>query len=269
MVGGFAFGRTCGVGNNPCRSLSLLFFSLVVNKEVVVADLWNPVAFNDWELEEVQSFLYFIQRKRVISSGEDGLLMKDGKNGRFSVKLFYLFFTLAWNSLFSSHLIWNPWVPTKVGFFVWEASWGKVLILDQLKKRGRALVNWCFLCGEGRETIDHLLLHCSKAKTLWDFLLAIFGVSRVFPLSVKETLLSWHGFFVGKPCKKAWIVAPFCIFWTILQERNQLIFEDVFISINRMNSTFLCILWSLVFGQMHSVERPRSLVDFLTWVGCN
>ena len=78
-------------------------------------------------------------------------------------------------------------MPTEVGFFTWEASWGKVLTLDQLKKRGRVLANRCFLCGEGEETVDHLLLHCSKAK-----------IFRVFPFTVKETLLPWHGSFVGK-----------------------------------------------------------------------
>lgn len=41
---------------------------------------------------------------------------------------------------------WNPTVLTKEGFFVWEASWGKVLTLDQLQRRGRSLVNQCFLC---------------------------------------------------------------------------------------------------------------------------
>ena len=158
-------------------------------------------------------------------------------------------------------------MPTKFGFFAWEASWGKVLTLDQLKKRGRALANRCFLCGEGEETIDHLLLHCSKAKILWDLLLAIFGFSWVFPLFVKESLLTWHGSFVGKRRKKAWMTAPLCIFWTIWRERNRLVFEDVIISINRMKSTVLCNLWSSV--NLHSVERPRSLVDFLTWVGCN
>ena len=57
-------------------------------------------------------------------------------------------------------LIWNSWVPTKVGFFAWEASWGKVLTLDNLKKKGRALANRCFLCGKEDETVDHLLVHC-------------------------------------------------------------------------------------------------------------
>ena len=30
----------------------------------------------------------------------------------------------------SVNLLWNPCVPTKVGFFAWEAWWGKVLTLD-------------------------------------------------------------------------------------------------------------------------------------------
>ena len=72
MVGGFAFGRTFGVGNNPCR------FSMTLNKEALVVDLWNPVgeeggwsphfsrSFNDWELVEVQLLLHVIQQKRVL-----------------------------------------------------------------------------------------------------------------------------------------------------------------------------------------------------------
>ena len=135
MVGGFAFGRTFAMGNNPCLSITFpSLFLLAVNKEALVADLWNPIgeeggwsphfsrSFNDWELEEVQSFLHVIQRKRVISSGEDRLLMKDVKDGRFLVKLFYLLLDLAKDLLFPSRLVWNPWVPTEVGFFAWEAS---------------------------------------------------------------------------------------------------------------------------------------------------
>ena len=48
-----------------------------------------------------------------------------------------------------------------------------MLTLDQLKRRGRALGNKCFLCGEGEESIDH----CSKAEIMWELLLVIFGVS--------------------------------------------------------------------------------------------
>ena len=67
-------------------------------------------------------------------------------------------------------------VPLMVGFFAWEASWGKVMTLDQLKKRGRSLANRCYLCEEEEETLNHLLVHCSKARMLWELILAIVGV---------------------------------------------------------------------------------------------
>ena len=49
-------------------------------------------------------------------------------------------------------------------------------------RRGIPLVNRCFLCEEKEETIDHLLIHCSRAKMLWDLLLAITDVNWVFPV---------------------------------------------------------------------------------------
>ena len=63
--------------------------------------------------------------------------------------------------------IWNPFAPPKMGFFVWEATWGKVLTLDQLKRPGRIiLANRCYLCEEDEETIEQLLVNCKKVRML-------------------------------------------------------------------------------------------------------
>ena len=59
-------------------------------------------------------------------------------------------------------------MPPKIGFFVWEATWGKVFMLDQPKRHGRAFANRCFLCEKDEETIDHFLIHCKRAKTPWN-----------------------------------------------------------------------------------------------------
>ena len=67
-----------------------------------------------------------------------------------------------------------------------------MLTLDILKRRGRVLANKCFLCEEMVEIIDHLLLHCSKARLLWDLLLAVVGVNWIFPLTVRSSsFLEW------------------------------------------------------------------------------
>ena len=153
-----------------------------------------------------------------------------------------------------------------MSFFAWEASWGKVLTLDQIKKRGRALANRCFLCGKDEETIDHLLLHCPVARLLWDLLLAIFGVYWVFPKSVSKTLISWCDTCVGKRRKKAWMAAPLTLFWTIWRERNNIAFENREFSAQRMKALFLCNYWSGT--NMYLTNRSRSLIDFLIWLGC-
>ena len=83
-----------------------------------------------------------------------------------------------------------------------------MLTVDQLKRRGRALANRCFLCEEDEEDINHLLLHCKKARMLWDLFLSIVGASWVFLNSVIQTLLSWQGAPMGKKRKKKFRLQP-------------------------------------------------------------
>ena len=78
--------------------------------------------------------------------------------------------------VFPNRRIWMDKVPTKVSFFAWEASWGKILTLDKLQRRGWQLPNRCFLCGCEEENANHIMLHCTVVKTLWEIALAIFGV---------------------------------------------------------------------------------------------
>ncbi|RVW58882.1 hypothetical protein CK203_104242 [Vitis vinifera] len=117
--------------------------------------------------------------------------------------------------------IWKVRVPPKVAFFAWEASWGKVLTQEQLQRRGFSLANRCFLCLSEEETVDLLLLHCVKTRVLWNLLFSLFGISWTLSCTVKTTLLGWNGGFVGKRRKKAWQMAPLCIFLVSLEGENR------------------------------------------------
>ena len=161
--------------------------------------------------------------------------------------------------------IWRASVPPKVAFFAWEASWGKILTLDQLQRRGYSLANRCFLCLTEAETVDHLLLHCVMTRTLWNLLFSLFGVEWVLSGTVKETLLGWHGAFVGKIRKKAWQMTPLYIFWSVWKERNLLAFGNEVLSIQRLKHSFVCNLWSWV--RVFIVLSPWSLVSFCEWLG--
>ncbi|RVW97835.1 hypothetical protein CK203_021303 [Vitis vinifera] len=111
---------------------------------------------------------------------------------------------------FPWRIIWSLDVPTKVGFFAWEASWGRVLTQDQLKRRGWILANRCSLCCAEEETINHILVHCSKAKVLWDLVFSLFGVNWVLPSTVRDTPLGRCVSFKDKKHRKVWRAAPLC-----------------------------------------------------------
>ncbi|RVW53555.1 hypothetical protein CK203_092413 [Vitis vinifera] len=70
----------------------------------------------------------------------------------------------------------------------------------------------CYLCQRHEESIDHILLHCEKARTLWALLYSMFGVQWVLPATIKETLLGWNGTFVGKKRKGVWRASCLCLF---------------------------------------------------------
>ena len=50
---------------------------------------------------------------------------KRQKMGFFSVKSLYSALEPGNAVRFQRNIIWSPYVPPKVGFFAWEASWGK------------------------------------------------------------------------------------------------------------------------------------------------
>ena len=275
------FWRDKWCGDSPLCSSFPSLFALTVDKEESVADVWDSLAeggwggwnpcflraFNDWEIEEASSFMEQLHRSRVIEVVEDRVSWTETKSGNFSVKSLYLAMEAGGSTRFPSSLIWNANVQPKISFFVWEATWGKALTLDKVQKRGWALANRCFLCLENEETIDHLLLHCSRTKVLWDLLFTVFGVSWVLPYSVKETLLSWHGSFVGKKRKKVWRAAPLHIFWTVWKARNRLAFKDDTLSIQRLKYSFIFSLWAET--KLFIVDCPLTIANFIDWMGSN
>ena len=265
----------CGGEALSARFPSL--FNLALNKDARVADIWesgvgdggwSPTflrSLNDWEIEEMVRFLQILHDQNFIPEGEDMLLLKEVKEKKFSVKAMYKCFEGSLVIDFPYLSIWNSVVPPKIGIFTWEAVWGKVLTLDNLKHRGMVFANRCFMCEEGEETINHLLIHCRIAKMLWDLLLSIGGFSWVFPSSVRYTLLAWEGVAVGKKRKKIWQAAPMCLFWTLWCARNRLAFENKVTSAQRLKINFVSNLWS--WANLFGDDTAISILDFLTWMG--
>ena len=152
---------------------------------------WIPLfsrAFNDREVELVERSLQKIQAFKVHREVEDRVIWKASRCDTFLVKSLYSILEPRDSPLFHSGSIWKSSAPPKVAFFAWEVSWGKVLILDQLQRRGYFLANRCFLCLYEVETVDHLL-HCANSSSLESSFLPLWCVLDSFLFS--EGNSSW------------------------------------------------------------------------------
>ena len=223
------------------------------------------LSFNDWEMEEMEGLpLHLCGQKLILEEG-DRVQWMETKDGTFSTKSLYKALEPDSSVLFPMKNIRKSCVQPKVSFFAWEATWSKVLTLDQVKKRGWTLVNRCYFCQAKEESIDHLLLYCEKTRALWEMFFTLFIVSWVFLSSIRETLLGWNCFFVGKKCKTVSRAGPLCIFWTVWKTGNRIAFEDEVLSIQRLKTSFLNSLWSET--NLFIKDDPSTFVEFIDWVG--
>ena len=197
------------------------------------------------------------------NTGPDGLRWKGSKDGVFASRSFYH----VLNDKHGEHGVLFPWkgiwaakASPRVFFFIWIATWGRILTCDNLMRRGYAMVNRCCLCCSNGETVDHLLLHCPVAHVVWNFLFRSFHVSWVMPRSVKDLLSGWRN-WLGKHRSDIWNLAPHRLMWNIWLERNSRTFEDLLCSTDQLIEKFATSLfsWSRVWG----LSIASSVADFV------
>jgi hypothetical protein len=115
------------------------------------------------------------------------------------------------NSPFPRKSIWRVKAPLKVVFFVWTMTLGKILTLDNLRKRNVIVVDWCYMYKKSGESIDHLILHCKIARELWNSLFHLFGVNWVMPRRMREFVMSWRWQMGTHNILEVWRLAPSCL----------------------------------------------------------
>lgn len=67
-------------------------------------------------------------------------------------------------------------VPRKVAFLSWTATLGKILTIDNLRRRRVLVLDCCYMYKRAGETVDHLLLHGDTASEFWSCVLPIWAV---------------------------------------------------------------------------------------------
>ena len=107
---------------------------------------------------------------------------------------------------------------------MWTTARGQILTLDNLMLRGRTLENRCCVCCCNEESVDHLLISCLVAHSLWMYMLWLFGIDWVMR-SVADLLFCWYH-WLGKHNSNIWNLVPGCLMWNIWTEQNWCSFED-------------------------------------------
>jgi hypothetical protein len=142
-----------------------------------------------------------------------------------------------------------------------EASFGKILTLDNLRKRGLIVVDWCCMCKRSGESINHLLLHCEVARTLWSVLFTLFGVKWVLNGRVLDLMACWKGQRGNKMVMEVWKMAPLCLMWTIWKERNARCFEDTELTMAELSNRFLKLLF--LWAGVLSIPQVSNMQQFV------
>jgi hypothetical protein len=217
--------------------------------------------FNDWELDNVASFLGLLQTHCPSRVVDDGLWWSLKNSGIFDVRSRYSSFRDSSSLIFPWKCIWRTKAPRRACFFVWTAAWQKILTCENLRKRGYSITSWCCMCCCNGETVEHLLLHCHVAGALWNWIFKAFGIYWVMSGTVADLLHSrWNG--LGRHSSDIWNFAPACLMWTIWKERNQRTFEDISKTDNQILGGFIQTLfdWSKTWG----FSSCTSIPDFIS-----
>ena len=152
-----------------------------------------------------------------------------------------------------------------VAFFLWTAAHGQILTLDNLMLRHLPLANRCCMCFCLAKSVNHLLIHCPVACSLWVRMLQVFGIQWVMPGSVESLVFCWYNWF-GKFSLNIWNMVPGCLMWVIWMERNRRSFEDLEKSLDQLQALSQSTLfeWARRWGS----SNCSSIREFLTSLRC-
>ena len=125
--------------------------------------------------------------------------------------------------------VWMHIAPPRVEFMTWLALLNKLNTREMLVKKGiiPPEANVCTFCSSQPESIDHLLLGCSRSRNIWLSLTTELAVTIGTTQSFRMFYEWWMSRrFANKVRKKLHILSFFAITWSLWTKRNMMIFKN-------------------------------------------
>nr|XP_033510409.1 uncharacterized protein LOC104090014 isoform X2 [Nicotiana tomentosiformis] len=258
-------------GNTPLKDMFPGMYHIALNKDSDVAQnrdngTWCPLFrrnLQDWEVNSLLTMLSSLGHN-IEDQQPDKLIWGNSKRGKYTVKEGYIHLCDQ-NPIIDNwpwKHIWRTKVSTKVTCFTWLSLNGACVTQGNLIKRNITLVNRCYMCQQQSESVNHLFLHCSVAKEIWNFFYTIFGLKWVMPQSTKQAFESWYFWRVGKSIRKIWKMVPAAIFWCIWKERNRRCFDGISTPLYSLKAACLVNLFS--WNYLTPDNSADTFVDFIS-----
>jgi hypothetical protein len=192
----------------------------------------------------------------------DSLCWRPSSQKIFQVRSYYSVLLNPSRISFPWRSVWKAKVPSRVAFFSWTATLGRILTIDNLRKRKVLVIDWCCMCKSNGKSVNHLLLHCPLAQELWNLVLTLFGISWVMPRGVEDLFACWAGIRGNMDSGAIWKAAPHCLIWCLWRERNSRTFSGEEQSVPMLKSSFLQTLFEwLKASHLISATTVAEMLD--------
>lgn len=124
----------------------------------------------------------------------------------------------AWRSL------WNMKIKGKHKFFWWKCLLNILPTGEVLHKRLKGVDPICKRCGEGIETVEHMLFHCSESRVIWKFFPLDWSRHRLAEWNIIDW---WDGVqsIAAASGKFEQLELTIILMWQIWKARNGWVFQ--------------------------------------------
>ena len=180
-------------GDNTLKETFPTLFAIACNPSASVADIlrvhndtthWDLTFtryVQDWECDTLMNLFEILYAKARIGNVVDTMCWGAAKSKCFTVGSYYRALSGMHHVSFPWKIIWKSRALPRVAFFVWTAALERILTIDNLRRRKVMVLDWCCMCKNGAESVEHLLLHCPFAWEIWAMVFGLFGVYWVMP----------------------------------------------------------------------------------------
>uniref|UniRef100_A0A2N9HVH9 Elongation factor P C-terminal domain-containing protein n=1 Tax=Fagus sylvatica TaxID=28930 RepID=A0A2N9HVH9_FAGSY len=247
------------------KSLNATFVSLIPKKTEAMGEVkdFRPISLVGGSYKILAKLLAPLSiGEQELGIGDGRLCWRNRATKGFTVKDYYVCLCPPLVASFPWKIIWKAKVPPRIAFFSWTAALGKILTIDNLRKRHLIIIDRCCLCKLNGESVDHLLLHCPLARELWSMVFGLFGLDWVMPCKVIQLWAAWQIRSADLRNMAIWRMVPHCVIWCLWRERNARLFEDCESSMVDIKLLFFQTLYAWVNSVgVSSINSITELID--------